>query len=189
MSRTGNRCHSIVVYTGGLVAACGVVALMLASGPTSYAMTASSPSPTMASDMPGMDHGSGAMPGMDMPTSSPSPTTAGDSPWKTHDDSGAGTHNHSHAPTSAPSPTTGDSPWSTHDDSGTAPHDHGSGGMPGMDHGTMAGTTKDRPLAPVLGAFGGASSAVMLSAVFLRRKDRARSEAMQAARAARRTQK
>jgi hypothetical protein len=128
-------------------------------------MPASSPSPTMASDMPGMDHGSG------MPASSPSPTSSGDSPWKTHDDSGTGAHEHG----------SGDSPANT--------DDNGSGDMPGMDHGTMAGTTKDRPLAPVLGTFGGGTSAVLLSAGFLRRKDRAQRQAKQAVRAARRTQK
>ena len=84
--------------------------------------------------------------------------------------------------------------------------DHGSGDMPGMDmpgmdsgsgdaHGTSSGHAMAgevgtaRPLAPVLGTFGEGTSAVMLTAVFLRRRDRARREAKEATRAARRTQK
>jgi len=58
-----------------------------------------------------------------------------------------------------------------------------------MDHGGTAAAAPDRPLAPVLGVFGGGTSAVMLSAGLLRRKDRTRSQAKAAARAARRTQK
>jgi hypothetical protein len=82
--------------------------------------------------------------------------------WKTHDHGAAAdmpgmTHEHS----------SGDSPWKTHD------------------HGTTA--AQDRPLAPVLGAFGGGTAAVLLSAGFLRRRDGARSQAKQAARAVRRT--
>jgi hypothetical protein len=64
----------------------------------------------------------------------------------------------------------GDSPWTTHD------------------HGTV-GAAADRPLGLVLGTFGVGTSAVLLSAGRLRRKDRARAQAKQAARAARRTQK
>jgi hypothetical protein len=71
----------------------------------------------------------------------------------------------------------GDSPWKTHDDTGTAAHTHG---------GTAA---QPRPLAPVLGTFGGGTSAVLLTAGFLRRKDRAASQVKQAARAARRSRK
>jgi hypothetical protein len=203
----GLRRSAIVTSAVALVGASAVVAVLMltthsSSAPAQSAsdmggmagmdhgsggMAASSPSPTMADDMAGMDHGSGGMaasspsptmaddmPGMDHGDGhggSPTPSTSADSPWKTHDDSGTGAHEHG----------SGDSPAKT--------DDHGSGNMPGMDHGTAAGTAPDRPLAPVLGTFGGASSAVMLSAVFLRRKDRARSEAKQAARAARRTQK
>src|SRR6185436_7229182 len=80
--------------------------------------------------------------------------------------------------TSTPSPTgSADSPWK--------PHDHSSGDHT---HGAPAKAV-DRPLAPVLGVFGGGASAVMVSAGLLRRKDRARSQARQAARAVRRTQK
>jgi hypothetical protein len=47
----------------------------------------------------------------------------------------------------------------------------------------------DRPLAPVLGTFGGGTAAVMLTAGLLRRKDRATREAMTPARTDRRSQK
>jgi uncharacterized protein involved in copper resistance len=76
-----------------------------------------------------------------------------------------------------------------------APADHGE--MPGMDmpgmshdeHGEAAGVAAHRPLAPVLGTFGGGSAAVLLTAGMLRRKDRAANLARKAARAAGRTQK
>ena len=189
---TGNRG---LAYSGlVLVGASAVVAvMMLASGPTSSAASPAAPrfpahATTAAGDMPGMDHGSGGM-----PTSSPSPTMAGDMTGMDHGSGGV--------PSSSPAPTTsGDSPWKTHDHSGTKSHEHGSGaspaktdehgsgGMPGMDHGTPVRTVA-RPLAPVLGVFGGGASAVMLSAGLLRRKDRARSQAKQAARDAPRGQK
>ena len=73
-----------------------------------------------------------------------------------------------------------------------------SGEMPGMDmgsgdtHGTDSGhssmaedASTVRPLVPVLGTFGGGTSAVLLAAGFLRRKDRIRNRAKAAARAAR----
>ena len=112
--------------------------------------------------------GSGDMPGMNM-------------------DPGAG---YSDVPATSPTPTP----------------DHASGDMPGMDmpgmdsgsgdaHGTSPGhanageAAAARPLAPVLGTFGGGTSAVMLAAGFLRRRDRTRGQAKEASRAARRTQK
>ena len=74
-------------------------------------------------------------------------------------------------PTSSPSPARStESPWVTHDHS-SGTHQHGAPAIP-----------VDRPLAPVLGVFGGGASAVMLSAGLLRRRDRVRSEAKQAAR-------
>jgi len=74
--------------------------------------------------------------------------------------------------TTSPSPTSSaDSPWATHDDHGSGAHQHGAPAEP-----------VDRPLAPVLGVFGGGASAVMLSAGLLRRRDRARGQAKQAAR-------
>ena len=65
--------------------------------------------------------------------------------------------------------------------------------MPGMDmsgdheHATTAASA--RPLAPVLGTFGGGTSAVLLAAGFLRRKERAANQARKAAIAARRNRK
>lgn len=124
--------------------------------------------------------GSSAMPGMDMATSQmpqsfPSQATmSGEMPGMDH-----GT---AEKPASTPSPTM-------------------SGEMPGMDHGTAEtpGTTSehgdavevasDRPLAPVLGTFGGGAAVVLLTAGMMRRKDRAASAAKGAARAARRAQK
>jgi len=63
--------------------------------------------------------------------------------------------------------------------------------MPGMDHehGNTAESPPDRPLAPVLGTFGGGTSAVLLTAGFLRRKDRAASLAKKATRLARKAKK
>ncbi len=68
--------------------------------------------------------------------------------------------------------------------------------MPGMDmtgdshdHGGATGAAAKRPLAPVLGTFGGASSAVLLTAGMMRRKDRAASLAKKAARIAGRAKK
>jgi len=91
-------------------------------------------------------------------------------------------HGSAGMPASSPSPTmASDMPGMDH----SSPDVHGAG----TEHGTTAEADPNRPLAPVLGTFGGASSAVMFSAVFLRRKDRARSQATQAARAARRAQK
>jgi hypothetical protein len=61
-------------------------------------------------------------------------------------------------------------------------------GMSGVD-GHSETAVASRPLAPVLGTFGGGTSAVMLTAGFLRRKDRAAGAAKQAARAARGAQR
>ena len=66
--------------------------------------------------------------------------------------------------------------------------------MPGMDmsgagheHATTAASA--RPLAPVLGTFGGGTSAVLFAAGLMRRKDRAANQARKAATAARRGRK
>src|SRR5665647_3018484 len=58
--------------------------------------------------------------------------------------------------------------------------------MPGMDmsgagHEHATTVALARPLAPVLGTFGGGTSAVLLAAGFLRRKDRAATQAREAA--------
>lgn len=65
------------------------------------------------------------------------------------------------------------------------------GDMPGMDHGdgTTGTSASDRPLKPVLGVFGVGTSAVLLGAVFLRRKDRALSRTREANIAARGTRR
>lgn len=61
--------------------------------------------------------------------------------------------------------------------------------MPGMDmsgdshsHAGATGVSGQKPLAPVLGTFGGATSAVLLTAAMMRRKDRALNLAKMAAR-------
>jgi len=65
-----------------------------------------------------------------------------------------------------------------------------SGDMPGMSgDGHSETAVANRPLTPVLGTFGGGTSAVMLAAGLLRRRDRARDQAKKAARAARRSQR
>jgi len=65
--------------------------------------------------------------------------------------------------------------------------------MPGIDmsggHEHATTVASARPLAPVLGTFGGGTSAVLLAAGFLRRKDRAAVQARKAATAARRSRK
>ncbi|MGV8910959.1 MAG: hypothetical protein ACOH1Y_18470 [Propionicimonas sp.] len=65
--------------------------------------------------------------------------------------------------------------------------------MPGMEmhgsHGEAAVPEGIRPLAPVMGTFGGGTAAVLLTAGFLRRKDRAASLAKKSARAAHTTAK
>jgi len=121
-----------------------------------------SPTPTnpaeMPMDMPGMDMGGG---------SSPAPTPPADMPQNMPGMDMGG---------STPEPTT----------PANMPPE-----MPGMDmpgdsheHGGETGTATKRPLAPVLGTFGGASSAVLLSAGMMRRKDRALNLAKKAARVA-----
>ena len=171
-----------IVISAVVLAVAGVVAvMMLASRPASSDMAgmagmdhgsgdahASSSSPSGSGDMPGMD-----MSGMDMsggastPTPTPTPSMAADMPGM--DMSGT-------EPTPTPTPT----PSMAAD-------------MPGMDmsgdheHATTAASA--RPLAPVLGTFGGGTSAVLLAAGFLRRKDRIANQAKQAARATRRSAK
>ena len=74
--------------------------------------------------------------------------------------------------------------------SSPAPASADHGGMPGMDmSGSSGGASVHRPLAPVLGTFGGGSAAVLLTAGMMRRKDRAAGLAKKAARAADRSGK
>ena len=160
------RTRRLVISGLGVTALTAVFgAMTLPSSPTSFAMptldrSGSTPTPTMADDMPGMD------------MSSDSPSTSGYP-----------------GPTDIPEtkPTT------------PAPDQGGgemSGDMPGMDmpgdehdHGSSPEVVSNRPLAPVLGTFGGGTSAVMITAGFLRRRDRVASAAKQAARAARKAAK
>jgi len=71
--------------------------------------------------------------------------------------------------------------------------EHGSGDSPGVEmpggHEEAAAPEAIRPLVPVMGTFGGGTAVVLLTAGLLRRKDRAASQAKQAARAARRSAK
>jgi len=119
------------------------------------------------SGMAGMDHGSG-----DTSASSPATADAGGKPGMDMPGMDSGTGD---ATAGGPPPTP-------------------SGDMPGMDmpggheHGT-AEAAQSRPLAPVLGTFGGGTSAVLLAAGLLRRKDRAASLAKRATRLARKAKK
>jgi hypothetical protein len=55
--------------------------------------------------------------------------------------------------------------------------------MPGMDMGgSSTGAAANRPLAPVLGTFGGATAAILFTASMIRRKDLAAGLAKRAAR-------
>src|SRR5664280_1769799 len=57
-------------------------------------------------------------------------------------------------------------------------------GMPGMDMGVSSTGAATRPLAPVLGTFGGATAAILFTASMMRRKDLAAGLAKRAARIA-----
>ena len=132
-----------------------------------------SSSGAMAADMPGMDM-SGTQ-----PTPTPAPSMAPDMPGM--DMSGT-------QPTPTPAPSmAADMPGMdmSKTDSGSG---DAHGASPG--HSSMADEAAPaRPLAPVLGTFGGGTSAVLLAAGFLRRRDRAATQARKAAVAARRNRK
>lgn len=119
----------------------------------------STPAPAGQGEMPGMD-----MSGMDTSGSTPAPAGNGEMPGM-------------------------DMPEAEHGSGDASDSGHGSGDMPGMDHADSAGASSNRPLAPVLGTFGGGSAAVLLTAGMMRRKDRAASLAKKAARAAGRAEK
>jgi hypothetical protein len=126
------------------------------------------PTPSMPADMPGMDMSGGSpapteapmpqdMPGMDMGGSTPAPTGAPIPQDMPGMDMGGG----------SPAPAAPDN----------MPPD-----MPGMDMGgSPHGAAANRPLAPVLGTFGGGAAAVLLTAGMLRRKDQAAGLAKKAA--------
>ena len=175
-----------IVISAVVLAVAGVVAvMMLASRPTSSAMS-------------GMNHGSS-----DASTSSPAPTTSADPHGEMPGMDMSGTeHGAGDAPASSTPPTTSADPhgempgmdMGSGDTHGTTPGDS-QGTTPGDTHGTDAGhgdtaeVVQDRPIVPVLSTFGGGTSAVLLAAGFLRRKDRIRNQAKTAARAARRSAK
>jgi hypothetical protein len=182
------RTRRIVVAALILAAASAVFGVItLASRPMSSTMAGmdmSGSSPTSApadhDEMSGMDmSGSNPTPaptmdpnmaGMDMSGTAPSPTPTMDPDMPGMDMSG----------TAAPTPTP------------TMDPDMPGMDMPGMshdEHGDTAEAPVHRPLAPVLGTFGGGSAAVLLTAGMLRRKDRAANLAKKAARGAGRAKK
>ena len=117
------------------------------------------PAPANPNDMP-MD-----MPGMDMGGGTPAPTDVPMPQDMPGMDMGGG---------SSPEPTI----------PADMPPDMPGMDMPGDSHGhdDTTGAAGHRPLTPVLGTFGGATSAVLLTAGLLRRKDRAAGLAKRAAR-------
>ena len=183
------RGRGIVIST--LLASAFAAVMILALAPTSFAVaplapgfsgepgphtpvptktadkTRSSPTPSMSGDMPDKEHGSGHA-----PVSSPTPTMTDDMagmehgsaevPGKGHDEPAPGKKHDDGAP---------GSPWKT----------------PEHSHGVEVEVVPDQPLAAVLGTFGVGSGAVMVSAVVLRHRDRARIRVKAAARAARRS--
>jgi uncharacterized protein involved in copper resistance len=159
-SRTGTR--RIVISTVILAVASAVFGvILLATRPTSSVMAGMNMSGTSPSPTSAEQ---GEMPGMDMPEATPTPAEHGEMPGM-------------------------DMPEAT-----PTPAEHGE--MPGMDmpgaghqDGEGAAAPVHRPLAPVLGTFGGGTSAVLLTAGLMRRKDRATNVARKATRAAARSQK
>ena len=127
------------------------------------------PTPSMPADMPGMD----------MSGSSPAPTEAPMPQDMPGMDMGGST------PATTETPMPQDMPGM--DMGGSSPEptipDNMSPDMPGMDMGGHThGAAAHRPLAPVLGTFGGGTAAVLLSAGMLRRKDQAADLVKKAAR-------
>jgi hypothetical protein len=176
-----NGTRRTVISTVVLAAATAVAGVMVVvSSPAATAMPGvyasdTTPAPANPNDMGGMDMG-----GMDMGGSTPAPAPTMDPDMPGMDMDPGAPYPDVPGTTPAPSP---------------APA-HGSGDMPGMDmpgmdheHEGTAAVASDRPLAPVLGTFGGGASAVLLSAGLMRRKDRALSLAKKAARVAGRAKK
>ena len=182
MTKTRNvGTRTIVISAVGLVVASVVVAVvMLTSRPTSSAH--GSQALTSSSGTSDPAHGSGDMPGMvpdashgseDMPAATP-----------THDPA----HGSSDMPGMAPDASHGSSDMPAATPTPDPAHGSDDGTATGPAHGETVEAAVDRPLVPVLGTFGGGASAVMLAAGFLRRRDKARATAKEAARAARRGQ-
>jgi len=159
-SMTGTR--RIVITTVVLVAASAMFGvIMLASRPMSSTMAGMDMSGSSPASAPATHD---EMPGMDMSGSTPTPAPTMDPDMPGMDMSGS---------TPTPAPTMDpDMPGMSHDE-----------------HGDTAEAPVHRPLAPVLGTFGGGSAAVLLTAGMLRRRDRAASLARKAARDAARGQK
>jgi hypothetical protein len=163
------------------VASAAFAVVMMTSRPASSAMSGmnmsgSTPAPADHGEMPGMDMSGSTpaptptmdpdMPGMDMPDSAPAP-----------------------APTPTMDPDMPGMDMSGGHPAATPTMDPDMPGMSHEEHGEAAGAAADRPLAPVLGTFGGGSAAVLITAGMLRRKDRAANLARKAARDAARGQK
>ena len=126
------------------------------------------------------------MPGMDMSGSSPAPTEA---PMP-QDMPGMDMGGSKPAPTEAPMPQ--DMPGMDMSGSTPTPVPKASmpADMPGMDmSGGSGGAAVHRPLAPVLGTFGGGTAAVLLTAGMMRRKDQAADLVKKAARISGRAKK
>jgi hypothetical protein len=163
-SMTGTR--RIVVAALILAAASAVFGvIVLASRPMSSTMAGMDMSGSSPASAPA-DHDE--MAGMDMSGSNPTPTMDPDMPGM--DMSGS----------TPPTPTPTMDPNMPGMDMGGSSHD---------EHGDGAEAPVHRPLAPVLGTFGGGSAAVLLTAGMLRRRDRAANLAKKAARAAGRAKK
>ena len=188
-----NRRRSVVtsafalIVVGAVIAGAVVAMMMIASRPTTsvtgQSLTSSGDTQGMSSDMPGMDMGPGTS---DVPEADPTPAPtsdpgSGDMPGMTGDMNGMDMY-----PVPKDIPATKPTP-----DPGSSDMPGMSGGMPGMSgaDGHSETAVANRPLAPVLGTFGGGTSAVMLTAGLLRRRDHSLDLAKKAARAARRSQK
>jgi len=159
--RTGTS--RIVISSVAVAVAIFAAVIAVESRSTSFNEAGSAQSNSSSGGMAGMN-----MPGMDMSGTEPTPTPSMAADMPGMDMSGT-------EPTPTPTPSM-------------------AADMPGMDmsgadheHATTAASA--RPLAPVLGTFGGGTSAVLLAAGFLRRKDRAAVQARKAATAARRSRK
>lgn len=167
---TSNTLTHRLVMSAVFVAVAGAVGVSAILSPSE--VPASSLSPTMSAEMPGMNHGSGQI-----PVSSPSPTMSDEMPGMEHGSA--------EVPASSPSPTmSADMPGMEHGSAETPGEgDHGDAAK--GDHGDAVEAAPDQPLVPVLGAFGGGTAVVLLTAGMMRSKDRKRLQARQAARAAR----
>lgn len=166
--------RTAVISAVGLIVASAVVAVVvITSRPTSSGHNTQSLTNSSGTSNPA--HGSADMPGMapdpshgseDMPAATSTPDPG---------------HGSDDMPGMAP-----DASHGSEDMPGASPDSGGHSDVPGASSGHgISGSAADRPLAPVLGTFGGGASAVMLTAGLLRRRDKARAAAKQAARAAR----